>query len=246
MHILSNENLKKLLTEYSRKREKAIQEATDRKDLAYSKNPKLRKIDAELSKCAFSSARLLLNGNDSIILENLKNKIATLKNEKMKLLKEMNVDFSSFSPKYECTVCNDTGYITTNNVTSMCPCLKQRLYDLEFNSYNIYSLKDETFDNFNYNVYSDISNSSEYNSSISPRENIQIIRNICNNFISNFDNPSEKNLLFSGKPGLGKTFLSNCIANELVKEGKLVLYQTAPIMLDSIINYRLRKSRGKF
>ena len=58
----------------------------------------------------------------------------------------------------------------------------------------------------------------------------------------NFDNPKEKNLLFTGNTGLGKTFMSNCIANEMLKRNKTVLYQTAPIMLDSIIDYKLGKS----
>ena len=40
----------------------------------------------------------------------------------------------------------------------------------------------------------------------------------------------------------GKTFMSNCIANELLKNGKTVLYQTAPVMLDSIIDYRFGKN----
>ena len=36
--------------------------------------------------------------------------------------------------------------------------------------------------------------------------------------------------------------MSNCIANEMLKRNKTVLYQTAPIMLDSIIDYKLGKS----
>ena len=74
------------------------------------------------------------------------------------------------------------------------------------------------------------------------KENIKIIKKICDKFIDNFDNPKEKNLLFTGNTGLGKTFMSNCIANEMLKRNKTVLYQTAPIMLDSIIDYKLGKS----
>ncbi len=55
-------------------------------------------------------------------------------------------------------------------------------------------------------------------------------------------NPKKKNLLFIGNTGLGKTFMSNCIANEMLERNKTVLYQTAPIMLDSIIDYKLGKS----
>lgn len=41
----------------------------------------------------------------------------------------------------------------------------------------------------------------------------------------------------------GKTFMSNCIATELLKKGKTVLYQTSPVLLESVINYKLNKSK---
>lgn len=61
----------------------------------------------------------------------------------------------------------------------------------------------------------------KYKSDISPRENIKLIKDICFKFINNFENPEEKNLLFTGNTGLGKTFISSCIANELIKKIKL-------------------------
>ena len=42
----------------------------------------------------------------------------------------------------------------------------------------------------------------------------------------------------------GKTFMSNCIANELLKKGKTVLYQTAPVLLESVINYKMSKNKS--
>ena len=56
------------------------------------------------------------------------------------------------------------------------------------------------------------------------------------NFINNFDNEDTKNLIFSGGTGLGKTYLSNCIVNKLLENGKTVMYQTAPVMLDNLIS----------
>ena len=64
-------------------------------------------------------------------------------------------------------------------------------------------------------------------------------------FIENFDDPNEKNLLFTGNTGLGKTFLTNCIASEILKQGKNVLYQTAPVMLDTIIDEKFGKADSK-
>ena len=76
------------------------------------------------------------------------------------------------------------------------------------------------------------------------KENIKLIKDICFSFINNFEKAEEKNLLFTGNTGLGKTFLSSCIANELIKQRKTVLYQTAPVMLDTIIDYRFGKSNN--
>ena len=42
----------------------------------------------------------------------------------------------------------------------------------------------------------------------------------------------------------GKTFMSNCIANEILKKGKTVLYQTAPVLLESVIDYKMSKTKN--
>lgn len=42
----------------------------------------------------------------------------------------------------------------------------------------------------------------------------------------------------------GKTFMSNCIAQELLKAGKTVLYQTAPVLLESVIDYKMSKQKN--
>lgn len=38
--------------------------------------------------------------------------------------------------------------------------------------------------------------------------------------------------------------MSNCIANELLKKGKTVLYQTAPVLLESVIDYKMSKQKN--
>ena len=124
----------------------------------------------------------------------------------------------------------------------MCSCLKQRIFNLEYNKSNIANLETQNFNNFSSNIYSDKIDLEKYNSEISPRENIELIKNICLNFINNFDDANEKNLLFTGTTGVGKTFLSSCIAKEIIEKGKTVLYQTAPIMLDTIIDYKFNKN----
>ena len=237
-------NLKQLLKEYEAKREKAIFQAEQKKMEVYSKNPELQKIDDSISKLSIEKAKLiLLSPQNTTKINSLDSEINKLKDKKNTILSAIDTDFS---PKYDCNICFDTGYIRKQNFTEMCSCLKQKLFDIEFNKYNVYDMQTNTFDKFSLNNYSDKINKQKYNSDISPRENIKLIKNIAQNFIKNFDNPKEKNLLFFGNSGLGKTFLSNCIANELLKQHKTVLYQTAPVMLDSIISYRLGKTGSDF
>ena len=50
----------------------------------------------------------------------------------------------------------------------------------------------------------------------------------------------KKTYCLEGTLDSGKTFLSNCIANDLLKKNKTVLYQTSPVMLDEIIKYRMK------
>ena len=57
-------------------------------------------------------------------------------------------------------------------------------------------------------------NIDKYKFKISPRKNINNIRKASEKFINNFDDINTKNLLFSGNTGLGKSYMSNCIANE--------------------------------
>lgn len=238
---MDNSTLKQLLSEYSSKRNREISAANIRKTEIYSKYPRLQEIDDELSSYAIKTAKSILQTNNKNLLNDLNLKKETLLKEKNEIYKTINIDSSYFFPHFECNLCKDTGYITENYSTKMCNCLKQRIFDIEYNKINNFDISKYSFSNFSTDFYSDEADAEKYNFPVSPRANIEIIKKICDNFIKNFDNPKEKNLLFTGNTGLGKTFLSNCIANELLKNNKTVLYQTAPIMLDSIIEYRLRK-----
>ena len=240
---MSDTVLKNLLLQYDKKRIKAEHDAEYRKQELYKKLPNLQKIDDTLTSLAISTSKALINSNNKSLLDELNENITSLKSERLKIFKNNNIPTDYLEPKYECSICKDTGYITNvDYTTSMCSCLKQRLYNEQYNKSNISNLNTQNFDVFSDLLYSNEANPEKYHSNISPRENINLIKKICFNFIDNFDSPNQKNLLFTGNTGLGKTFLSSCIANELIKKGKNVLYQTSPVMLDSIIDYRFGKN----
>ena len=104
----------------------------------------------------------------------------------------------------------------------------------------------ESFETFRHEIFSDIANPEKYKINISPRQNMITIKQKCLEFVENFDNPNTHNLLFTGNTGLGKTFMSNCIANELIQKGKNVLYQTAPVLLETVIDNKMNKYKTSF
>ncbi len=241
---MSNEVLHTFLKEYEQKKLKAEIDLEKRKESLYQKIPRLEQIEDELNRFAILTAKnILLHGDFS--LEDLNKKVEKLKYEKTCILHDAALPSDYLQPHYECPTCKDTGYIKKDNYqTQMCNCLKQKLLDFSFHKSNMAHLGKENFANFNETIFSDEIDVSKYHFNISPRQNIRNIKQKCLNFIQTFDDPNVKNLLFSGNTGLGKTYMSNCIAQELLKVGKTVLYQTAPVLLESVIDYKMSKQKN--
>ena len=162
--------------------------------------------------------------------------IYKLNREYDKILDKIGISRKDFEPKYECLKCKDTGYVENK----MCNCFNQELINESFKQSNLNKIKDENFSTFDFGYYSTIRDKEKYGIDKSPFENIDAIKNLSLRFSHNLDDVSQKNLLFTGSTGLGKTFLANCIAAEAIKQGKSVIYQTAPILLDKMVDYKFK------
>ena len=243
---MSSEILSTLLLEYDQKKRKAELDLEKRKQELYSKIPRLQEIESELNNFAINTAKNILNGSSNS-LESLNKKVDELKTEKEKILEINKIPNNFLKPKYDCSICEDTGYVQIqNSASNICPCLKQKLLDISYNKSNMSNVGKESFDTFRPEIFSDIADPEKYKINISPRQNMLTIKQKCLEFVENFDNPNTHNLLFTGNTGLGKTFMSNCIANELIQKGKNVLYQTAPVLLETVIDNKMNKYKTSF
>ncbi len=199
---MANDILNSLLKEYEQKKIKAEYQAEKRKENLYEKVPKLKEIENELNQFAISTAKNILNDSNFSYAE-LQQKAEKLKKEKKEILATLDLPENYLKPFYECTICNDTGYIMSEDYkTTMCNCLKQKLLNDSFNKSNISNLEKENFNNFNEDIFSNEVDIAKYNFNISPRTNISNIRNKCIQFVENFDDINQKNLLFVGNTGL--------------------------------------------
>ena len=201
---MANEVLNSLLKDYEKKKLQAEIDCEKRKEQLYINVPKLSEIEDELNNFAINMTKnILKNGDSSLEKNELEKRITNLKMEKAKILSELHLPSDYLKPHYECKICNDTGYITDSNYkTTLCSCLKQKLFDYAFNKSNMSNLDKENFSTFNANVFSDEVDVAKYKYNISPRRNILNIKDKCLEFVENFDNPNYKNLLFTGNVGL--------------------------------------------
>lgn len=120
-----------------------------------------------------------------------------------------------------CRRCNDTGF----RGGVMCECLKKHYTRLQIASLsNLLGLGEESFDTFDIEYYDEHVWPER---GASPRENMELIYGHCRAYARKFDGYFLKNLLFSGGTGLGKTFLSACIAREVANRGFSVVYDSA-------------------
>ena len=201
---MADEILNSLLKEYSQKKLQAELDLEKRKEKLYNSIPRLRQIEDDLNNFAISTAKnILKNGSSPEEEQELKNKVELLKAEKARILAELNLPDNYLQPFYSCSICKDTGYVSDGGYNMvMCSCLKQKLLDYSFNKSNMSNLNKENFSTFNPNMFSDEVDIAKFHFNISPKTNILNIKNKCVQFVENFEDPAQKNLLFTGNTGL--------------------------------------------
>lgn len=230
---------RKVERDFNLKRQRAQSDAKTYKKNIYDENPRLAEIEDEINLISVKSAKARIFSDElsrQVEQEKLEMQIYKLNREYDKILDKIGISRKDFEPKYECLKCKDTGYVENK----MCNCFNQELINESFKQSNLNKIKDENFSTFDFGYYSTIRDKEKYGIDKSPFENIDAIKNLSLRFSHNLDDVSQKNLLFTGSTGLGKTFLANCIAAEAIKQGKSVIYQTAPILLDKMVDYKFK------
>lgn len=226
---------KEVQRQYDLKRQRAITEAEDRKQKLQEQQPKLQELVSKKNKLALDLARTVITSrgiDKQVAKDNLEIKLKEVEKEIISFLKSIGVEEKDLAPKFECNRCNDTGYI---NDDVRCSCFTQQIVNITYKQNNMLKLKDENFNTFDIAYFSNKVDKEKYQSDKSPLENIEEIKKVSQAFCENIKDPKQKNLLFVGKAGTGKTFMSSAIANEAVNKGITVLYQTAPLLMDMLL-----------
>ncbi|WP_346909720.1 ATP-binding protein [Faecalicatena orotica] len=186
----------------------------------YKQLPEFKSLDDSISILSVQYGRKLLNGDDKAV-DSLKEELAILRSSKKELLRSGGFPDDYLDPVYDCKDCKDTGYIDNKK----CHCFKKAVIGILYEQSNLNQiLEQENFNTFSLDYYSD--NYIDKKTGRSSRQTMQDALKVCHDFVDNFG-VGTSNLFLYGDVGVGKTFLSNCIAKELMDREFSVLYFSA-------------------
>lgn len=211
-----------IIKEYEELRQKAARERDERIARITLAIPEYSDIESEITSLYVSRTMLRLQGGDENSDNELKTRIHDLKIRQTELLAAAGFSPYDLKEHYNCASCSDSGYLEDG---SMCTCFRDKIIEKLYDLSHIRSiLGRENFKSFDPGYYDDghvVTKNGQSERSVA----LDALRK-ARSFVDNFDNSSD-NIFLCGGTGVGKTFLSNCIAKELIGKGRSVIYLSA-------------------
>ncbi|MBQ9027911.1 MAG: ATP-binding protein [Lachnospiraceae bacterium] len=222
---LTREQYDEIMRGYMQKQSRRHQLSLARRDEVYAKIPEYRELSEQVSEIAVGYLHSRLgekgkNNSTSPIL--VRPELSKIAEKKRQLLVSHGFpeDYLTVSP--DCPLCGDTGFVDGNK----CRCFKQKEIEILYSSSHLGELvKEHNFD---------ILTESYYHGEDLKR--FRIASAACRRMAAQFDQVY-RNLYLYGTVGTGKSFLSICIAKELLETGHSVLYFSAAALFDRLSMY---------
>jgi len=210
---LTNEQYDKIIKSYTDVRSDMEHELIRRREYVLDNVPGFREADEKMTQYALDRTRQLLSG----VKDNDLSAIDEFSKAKKDLLIANNLPSDYLEPFYQCADCRDTGFVER----AKCHCFKKKEALILYEQSNLEAvLEQSSFDKLSYEYYEG--------------EDLERFRNAVSDsytFVKDFDSRYE-NILFFGPVGTGKSFLSACIAKELLDTDHSVVYFSAPELFD--------------
>ena len=229
-----------LLREYEQRRLEGEKELHRRKEEVVRAIPAIAEIDEQLVHGSVTAAKLALTGNTSA-LDALARTNEWLIRQKKQLLTGAGYPADYLEPHYTCPHCKDTGVVilrSADGTTAQrpCTCFRRAIIERYYMEDGLRKrLEKENFATFNLGYYSDrrIDESTGQTYRATAEAALRDAKSFTEAFGSSYNN-----LLISGFSGVGKTFLANCIAGNLLSRGYTVLYLSAFRLFEIFEHYR--------
>ena len=208
---------------------KEDRESENRQHLAeaYARVPRIREIDILMRRTmAMAAQAVFASGGDvQTAMAEAKAQNQSLQQERAWLI-DTNFEEGFLDETPICDRCGGTGYMGS----AMCECLAELCRQEQKKELTLLSGGKENFSQFRLDYYPD---RVDPKLGVSPRAIMERNLRTCRTYANTFSLGSG-NLLFNGGTGLGKTFLSACIARSVADKGFSVIYETASHLFNKL------------
>ena len=228
---LSNSQYEAIMRRYSQRQLQNKRNQDARRQEVYNAVPQIEALTDEITAMMAQAARRVLMGDEKGAAS-MKMEAAYLKEQKSRYLKQKGYPANYLDMQYHCPDCRDTGYQDGGK----CHCFKRMEIEILYDQSNIREvLERENFDTLSMNYYD--KEKVDAKTGMTVYEYMSMVINDCKAYVETFGQ-EKGSILFTGSTGCGKTFLSNCIARELIKRRYSVVYLTATDMFDILSESR--------
>lgn len=219
--------LNELENEYAQLRAENERTEEMRKEKIRMEQPHIYELTKERENIVFGTLRNIVN-RTAAKADDLPERMKKLNEQIRTQLTENGYSADYLAPVYRCPICKDTGR-TGDTIKEPCECLKKAYQNKIRKMIGLQSEKRESFSTFDLNIFS---NEKKDENDISQRDLMKIIKEDCEQWVELYPHNDNKDILVSGKSGLGKTFLLRAMAERLIERDVNVLIISAYKMLE--------------
>ena len=231
---ISDTAYRQILREYDEKQLQAARDLRERTAQIEQDVPQLRQINSRIAEVSVNMAVMRVRGQKQDLASCQAEREGLIRKKK-ELLEQAGYSLKDLEPRYQCARCRDTGYVDGEK----CSCLRSRMIEILYDQSNIKEiLKKENFQTYTLKYYSPVP--LQDGSGESPLSLAKKAQQTACDFVNHFQDSSD-NLLITGGTGTGKTFLSNCIAREILEAGYSVIYLSAVQLFDILAEDTFRR-----
>lgn len=223
---LTNSQYEAIMRGYERRRDANRSLLASRRTQIFNEIPDYEELTDSVSTLSVNAAKMVLSGDDQA-LSRLRGSLKEISAQQKKLLQDAGYPEDYLEPVWDCPDCQDTGYLNSSDGRKeKCHCFRQQEIAILYDQSNIREMiAAENFSTLSYDYYQG-EDLAHFKDAVSASLD----------FIQNFKEDYH-NLFFYGTVGTGKSFLSGCIANELIRQGHSVIYFSALNLFECLACY---------